>query len=284
MKSWTVAGPHGVECLPENGSSDERLGEQRDLPGRDAVGRPLAVDGVGLRLVDHARRCRRRRGRRARRACASTGADVITGEAIRTRRRAPAIARAIACERSVPWPGVNQARPVQPPPRSTDAGLDPPRALDVAALPQLLEVGGEGRREGRGLERDDHVLLARPRVGGPVGRAGPARPRRRGPRTCGASGRERPGRRGSSIGSSCEQLRPGRRRRVDRRRARRCRRCRRGGSEPRARRRLAARPRPGRPPRRAGGCRRGRARASASRAAGRRPPARRPRRRSARRR
>ena len=46
----------------------ERLGEQRDLPGRDAVGRPLAVDGVGLRLVDHARRRRRRRGRRARRA------------------------------------------------------------------------------------------------------------------------------------------------------------------------------------------------------------------------
>ena len=44
----------------------------------------------------------------------SIGAEVITGEAIRTRRRAEPIADAIACASSAPWPGVNQARAVVP--------------------------------------------------------------------------------------------------------------------------------------------------------------------------
>ena len=39
---------------------------------------------------------------------ASTGPEVITGEAIRTRSRAAPIAVAIRCESCSPWPGVNQ--------------------------------------------------------------------------------------------------------------------------------------------------------------------------------
>ena len=44
-----------------------------------------------------------------------TGPAVITGEAIRTRVRARPIAAAMRCERSSPWPGVNQARAGCPP-------------------------------------------------------------------------------------------------------------------------------------------------------------------------
>ncbi len=44
-----------------------------------------------------------------------TGPAVITGEAIRTRLLARPIAAAIRCERSSPWPGVNQARAGCPP-------------------------------------------------------------------------------------------------------------------------------------------------------------------------
>jgi hypothetical protein len=51
---------------------------------------------------------------------------VITGDAIRTRRRAEAIAAAIAWESSVPCPGVNQARAAFPWPSSTRVGSTRP--------------------------------------------------------------------------------------------------------------------------------------------------------------
>ena len=53
---------------------------------------------------------------------ARIGAEVITGEAIRTRRVAVAIARAIACESSAPCPGVNHARASTPPSSSIRRG------------------------------------------------------------------------------------------------------------------------------------------------------------------
>ena len=102
----------------------------------------------------------------------STGAVVITGEQIRTRRRALAIAFAIRCERPSPWPGVNHVRTWWSP---TGTGVVSTKPLfSTSAGPQssskfAVKRGGElGRRGGH-----DDVLLPRERVLGPVHRPGP---------------------------------------------------------------------------------------------------------------
>ena len=196
---------------------------------------------------------------------ARIGAEVITGEAIRTRRRAPADRGRDRLRELAPWPGVNQARARVPPPEVDRGRLDAARALDVAALPELLEVGGVGGGE-RPRTRpststfswrvhESMVQLAEPvQTASPVAddvlvvhQVGDARDRR-GPRSA--------ARRGAPAGCSAAGGSPA---------GAPSRRCRAAGPRPRARRRRAARRRRGRPAGPAGGCRRARARACASR-------------------
>ena len=100
------------------------------------------------------------------------GPELITGEAIRTRRVAVPIAFAIRWASFSPRPGQNQARTVFP---STASGAVSTLPLfstsrRVQSCSKSLAVA---RRELGRVDRDDHVLLARPRVGRPVRRAGP---------------------------------------------------------------------------------------------------------------
>src|SRR5262249_36321935 len=53
------------------------------------------------------------------------------------------------------------------------SGRNLARAPDDPALPELLEVLRVASGQRRGIDDGDHVLLARPRVVGPVRRAGP---------------------------------------------------------------------------------------------------------------
>ena len=88
-----------------------------------------------------ASRRRRRRGRpsRRRRPAASVpriGAELITGEAMRTRRCAAPIAFAIRCASLSPRPGQNHGADAP----STGARVDRAAVRDVARRPELLEV------------------------------------------------------------------------------------------------------------------------------------------------
>ena len=174
MKSWTVeSGPQGVEGLPENGSLRERLGEQRDLPGRCARSRPLAEDG------------RRSAARRSRRRCRRPPLVGELGERRQDRRRgdhrrgdphppprAP-IAVAIRCESSLAVARGEPGRHRAPPPTSTGSGSTVPLRSTSRRSQSSSKFAPEAAASCLGLDRCEHVLLPRPRVDRPVRRSGP---------------------------------------------------------------------------------------------------------------
>ena len=104
----------------------------------------------------------------------STGAAVITGEQIRTRRRAFAIALAMRCERPSPWPGVNQVRTCCSPTGTGVVWTRPLRSTCPCVQSSSKLVLNLRRELGRG-GGNDHVLLVGERVLGPVHRARPDR-------------------------------------------------------------------------------------------------------------
>src|SRR5581483_11848124 len=76
------------------------------------------------------------------------------------------VRKALAAARAEP-------RPHRRPGDRQLAGVDAAGLLDLSLRPELLEVGRVAGGELRRVDDEDDVLLARPRVGGPVRRARP---------------------------------------------------------------------------------------------------------------
>ena len=105
---------------------------------------------------------------------ARIGPEVRTGEAIRMRLRGAAEELRHPVGERVPVLRREPRSDLDPRVEDHGPGLHAPRVLDPAALPQLVQVERErvGQRR-RAQDPHDHVLLAGPRVVGPVRRARP---------------------------------------------------------------------------------------------------------------
>ena len=98
-----MPGPHGVDRLPANRpEAISCWSSSGSFHDRDAVRPPLALHVLDLRHVDRAGDVDLAVGDHLARALPSTGAAVITGEQIRTRRFALPIHFAIRCESASP--------------------------------------------------------------------------------------------------------------------------------------------------------------------------------------
>ena len=190
MKSWTVSGLHGVEGFPENGSRESTVASSgifqaplsechcsktRSVWGSSTT--PAASTPPPLPISASA---------------PSIGAEVITGEAIRTRdaRRLDRLGDPRRERLAVPGG--------EPGPHRRAADVERGRLGEAAALhlpppPQLLEVLAEALRHGGRGDGDHGVLLPGPGVDASSWSSRSRPPRSRGPRTCGASGRGCPG-------------------------------------------------------------------------------------------
>ena len=185
MKSWSDVGDHGVEVLPLNAAPSRTRWRSgifhsltpfvRHWPKTSSTCVSSMTPGhVAAPLVHDLDERRQDRARTRSRAMRSAPVAAPCRCASRLDARAPLRARGRTTAAPVPC---------RPPP---DAGRPRPVALHLAALPELLEIERVRVGDLTRVERHDDVLLAGPRVIRPVRRSGPAPPRRRARRTCGA--------------------------------------------------------------------------------------------------
>ena len=169
MKLYRLLGCHGIEFLPEKGARSITV---RKSESSTRWCRSCATGGR-RRASGSRRRRRQPRPGRPRPPCASvarTGAAVITGEHTRTRRRAPdGLGDAVGDRLAVVGrePGADARLADLHRSRVGDTAV-----LDRDRLPEPVEDERIrlGQRLGGG--EDEDVLLPRPRVVGPVRRAG----------------------------------------------------------------------------------------------------------------
>ena len=177
MKSCSDVGDHGVDGLPLNGAPSRDALQERDLPSRSR-----RSSATGRRPGRPA--CRRRRRRRRSGSSFTTSTSVREDRPGREHRRGDAdrarcalpMCFATRCESASPCSGQNQAR------TCAVADVDRPR-IDVAGAARRRRVSQSWPKSAARTRRrspasptvDDDVLLARPRVVGPVRRAGPDR-------------------------------------------------------------------------------------------------------------